>query len=46
MAERAESHTVEVGSAHAALVSRPAAVTDLILAAAHSAHLSIDPVCH
>jgi pimeloyl-ACP methyl ester carboxylesterase len=30
MAARAESHTVEVDSSHAAMVSHPAAVTQLI----------------
>ena len=36
MAKRADSHTVEIDSSHASLVSHPAAVTDLILSAAHS----------
>jgi hypothetical protein len=36
MAERAGSHIVEVDSSHAAPVAHPAAVTDLILAAAHA----------
>lgn len=42
MAERAGSHVVEVESSHAAPVSRPAAVTDLILAVVRSAELSTD----
>ncbi|MEV7417097.1 alpha/beta hydrolase [Streptomyces sp. NPDC089919] len=36
MAERAHAHTVEVDSSHAAVVSHPAAVRDIILDAAHS----------
>jgi pimeloyl-ACP methyl ester carboxylesterase len=36
MAKRAHSHTVEIAASHASLVSHPAAVTKLILAAAHS----------
>jgi pimeloyl-ACP methyl ester carboxylesterase len=43
MAERAGSHTVEVESSHAAPVSRPAAVADLILAAARSIRPSAAP---
>jgi pimeloyl-ACP methyl ester carboxylesterase len=35
MAKRAHSHTVEIAASHASLVSHPAAVTKLILAAAH-----------
>jgi pimeloyl-ACP methyl ester carboxylesterase len=35
MAKRAHSHTVEIKASHASLVSHPAAVTKLILAAAH-----------
>lgn len=34
MASRAHAHTVEIASSHAAMVSHPAAVTSLILAAA------------
>jgi hypothetical protein len=33
MAARAHSHTVELNSSHASLVSHPVAVTNLILAA-------------
>lgn len=36
MAKRAHSHTVEINASHASLVSHPAAVTKLILAAAHT----------
>ncbi|MFE9566509.1 alpha/beta fold hydrolase [Streptomyces sp. NPDC006487] len=36
MAERAGAHTVEVDAAHAAVVSRPSAVSDIILDAARS----------
>jgi pimeloyl-ACP methyl ester carboxylesterase len=43
MAERAGSHAVEVESAHAAPVSQPAAVTDLILDAVHSINPSVAP---
>jgi pimeloyl-ACP methyl ester carboxylesterase len=35
MAKRARSHTVEINASHASLVSHPAAVTKLILDAAH-----------
>ena len=42
MAERAGAHTVEIDSSHAALVSQPAAVTDLILAAAKRRHGKAD----
>jgi pimeloyl-ACP methyl ester carboxylesterase len=35
MAKRAHSHTVEINASHASLVSHPAAVTKLILDAAH-----------
>jgi pimeloyl-ACP methyl ester carboxylesterase len=34
MAQRAGSHIVEIDSSHAALVSHPAAVTNLVVAAA------------
>ena len=40
MAERAGSRVVEVESSHAAPISRPAEVTDLVLAAAESVHPS------
>jgi pimeloyl-ACP methyl ester carboxylesterase len=36
MAKRAHSHTAEINASHASLVSHPAAVTKLILAAAHT----------
>jgi len=36
MAKRAHSHTVEINASHASLVSHPAAVTKLILAAVHT----------
>jgi pimeloyl-ACP methyl ester carboxylesterase len=36
MAKRAHSHTTEINASHASLVSHPAAVTKLILRAAHS----------
>jgi pimeloyl-ACP methyl ester carboxylesterase len=36
MAARAGSHVLKINSSHASLVSHPGAVTDLILAAAHS----------
>jgi pimeloyl-ACP methyl ester carboxylesterase len=36
MAKRAHSHTVEIDASHASLVSHPAAVTKLILRAAHT----------
>jgi pimeloyl-ACP methyl ester carboxylesterase len=37
-AERARSHAVEIKSGHAAMVSHPAAVSDLILEATHHAY--------
>jgi hypothetical protein len=36
MAIRANAHTIEINSSHAAMVSHPRAVTDLILDAATS----------
>ena len=38
MAERARSHITRVKASHLSMISRPASVTDVILAAAHSVH--------
>lgn len=38
MAERAQSHIVEVDASHAVAVSHPDAVADIVLDAAHSVH--------
>jgi len=38
MAKRAGATTVEIASSHVAMISHPAAVTDLILEAAHAVH--------
>lgn len=38
MAERAHAHVVEVNASHAVAVSRPEAVAELIVTAAHSVH--------
>ena len=38
MAQRAKSHVVEVDASHAVAISKPDAVTDLIVDAAHSVH--------
>jgi pimeloyl-ACP methyl ester carboxylesterase len=36
MAQRMNAHTIEINSSHVAMISHPAAVTDLILNAAHA----------
>ncbi len=38
MAARMHAHTIQINSSHAAMVSHPGAVTDLILSATHAVH--------